>query len=205
MRGSLVVRPTASGSLSVVLVDLDAGAESGGRRRPSSRGSPELYCPTRASSSRLSDLPGRPTDRPVAVAAVIPPLTCVAPALARPPVRRPRARVFFHPRVTPKSQSELACLLARLPACSSPPRSSLLHFSDGALLWQHCGAFLGAEWGWTELRRGRRVACLSGALVAASQRNALLPSFAALDDSLAPAPDSICTTMPLQFVLLLFL
>ena len=36
-------------------------------------------------------------------------------------------------------------MLARLPACSSSsPRSSLLYFSDGTLLWQHCGAFLGA-------------------------------------------------------------
>ena len=92
----------------------------------------------------------------------------------------------------------LACPLA------PPPLLDPLFSISQMGLWQHCGAFLGAEWGWTELRRGRRVACLSGALVAASQRNALLSS-AALDDSLAPAPDSICTTMPLQFVLLLFL
>ena len=55
----------------------------------------------------------------------------------------------------------------------------------------------------TELRRGRR---MSSALVVAAQRSpSLVRSFADLDDSLASAPDSICTTMPLEFVLLLLL
>ena len=122
-------RVRSSGSLSVVLVDLDAGAESGGRAPFLERHSRVILPNSRLLlPPPLSDSPGRPTHRPVAVAAVIPPLTCVARARC-PPVRRPRARVFFHPRVTPKSQSELACL----PAYSSSSGSSLLRLSDGAL------------------------------------------------------------------------
>ena len=82
-------------------------------------------------------------------------------------------------------------LLACLTACSSLPGSIAERFWAQNGDEPNCVVVL--------------VVCLAPAVVVAARGATFVPPSADLDDSLASAPDSICTTMPLQFVLLLLL